>query len=77
MSDETIIIMDDGGRFRPSSSVDKLQCHHCDNLVDTPEEVASYPEGTCPDCGKSWTAETKRHTSVTVTMPEAAGGSTL
>ena len=51
MSDETIIIMDDGGRFRPSTSVDKIQCHNCDNLVDTPEEVASYPDGNCPDCG--------------------------
>ncbi len=77
MSDETIIVMDDGGRFRPSSSVDKLQCHSCGNIVDTPAEVASYPDGTCPQCGLKWTAETKRHTAVTVCMPEAAGGSTL
>ena len=77
MSDETIIIMPDGGKWKTSSSVDTLQCHHCDNLVDTPEEVASYPDGNCPDCGKSWTDDTKRHTKITVTMPQAAGGSTL
>jgi len=77
MSDETIITMPDGGKWKPSSSVDTLQCHHCDNLVDTPEEVASYPDGNCPDCGESWTGETKRHTKITVTMPESAGGGTL
>ena len=54
MSDETIIVMPDGGKWKPSSSVDTLQCHHCDNLVDTPEEVATYQDGNCPDCGKSW-----------------------
>ena len=77
MSDETIIVMADGSRWNPSTSEDKLQCHNCDNLVDTPEEVASYPDGNCPDCDESWTGETKRHTKITVTMPQAAGGSTL
>jgi uncharacterized paraquat-inducible protein A len=77
MSDETIITMPDGGKFRPATSVDSVQCHNCDNLVDTPEEVASYPDGTCPQCGESWTADTKRHTAITVTMPQAASGSTL
>ena len=77
MSDETIIVMGNGSRWKPSTSEDKLQCHNCNNLVDTPEEVASYPDGTCPNCGESWTAETKRHTKITVTMPQAAGGSTL
>ena len=43
-------------------------------LVDTPEEVATYPDGNCPDCGESWTAETKRHTAITVTAPEAISG---
>ncbi len=70
----TIITMSNGSKWRPSSSVDKLQCHHCNNVVDTPEEVASYPNGTCPDCGKSWTVETKRHTAITVTAPEAILG---
>ena len=59
MSDETVITMPDGGRWKPATSEDKLQCHNCNNLVDTPEEVASYPEGNCPDCGESWTGETK------------------
>ena len=77
MSDETIIKLMDGTTWRPSTSEEKLQCHHCDNLVDTPEEVASYPDGNCPDCGRSWTAETKRHTKITVTMPQALGGETL
>ena len=72
--DEHIIVIGDGSRFRPSTSVDKLQCHSCGNLVDTPEEVASYPDGKCPNCGKSWTAETKRHTAITVTAPEAISG---
>tara|TARA_R110002012_G_scaffold255727_1_gene435830 strand:+ start:2345 stop:2578 length:234 start_codon:yes stop_codon:yes gene_type:complete len=77
MSDETIITLTDGSKWNPSTSEDKLQCHHCDNLVDTPEEVASYPDGNCPDCGKAWTGETKRHTKITVTMPQAANGGTL
>jgi predicted RNA-binding Zn-ribbon protein involved in translation (DUF1610 family) len=77
MSDETIIVMADGSRWNPSTSEEKLQCHNCDNVVDTPEEVASYPDGNCPDCGEPWTADTKRHTKITVTMPQAAGGSTL
>ena len=73
MSD-TILTMSNGSKWRPSSSVDTIQCHNCGNLVDTPEEVASYPDGKCPDCGKSWTAETKRHTAITVTAPEAISG---
>ena len=77
MSSDTVITMPDGGRWRPSTSVDTIQCHSCDNLVDTPEEVASYPDGNCPQCGNQWTAETKRHTSITVTMPQSMGGGTL
>ena len=72
--DEHIIVIGDGSRFRPSTSVDTLQCHSCGNLVDTPEEVASYPNGKCPKCGASWPAETKRHTAITVTAPEAISG---
>ena len=72
--DEHIIVIGDGSKFRPSASVDTLRCHHCDNVVDTPEEVASYPDGECPDCGKSWTDETKRHTAITVTAPEPISG---
>lgn len=74
MSD-TIITMDDGGRFYPSSSTDSVQCNNCDNIVDTPAEIASYPDGNCPDCGKAWT-DAKQHTSITVSMPQAASGGT-
>ena len=45
MSD-TILTMSNGSKWRPSSSVDTIQCHNCDNLVDTPEEVATYPDGS-------------------------------
>ena len=77
MSNETVITMPDGGRWRPATSVDTIQCHNCDNLVDTPEEIASYPNGNCPDCGESWTGETKKHTAITVTMPQSMDGGTL
>ena len=77
MSDETVIVMASGSRWNPSTAEDKLQCHNCDNLVDTPEEIASYPDGNCPDCGESWTENTKRHTKITVTAPSPAGGGTL
>lgn len=73
MSD-TVITMDDGGRFHPSSSTDTVQCHNCSNIVDTPAEVASYPDGTCPQCGDAWTSDTKRHTSITITMPQSLSG---
>ena len=76
MSD-TIITMSDGSKWKPSTSIETLQCHSCGNLVDTPAEVASYPDGKCPNCGLSWTGETKRHTKITVTMPQAADGGTL
>ncbi len=74
MNEETINTIMDCSKWKPSTCEDKLQCHHCYNLVDTPEEVASYPDGNCPDCGKAWTAETKRHTKITVTAPEAISG---
>ena len=45
-----------------------------DNAVDTPEEIASYPDGNCPDCGESWTGGEKRSTTITVTMPEQISG---
>lgn len=74
MSDETFITMSDGSKWRPSSSRDVVQCATCDNEVDTPEEVASYPDGNCPDCGNPWTGSEKRSTTITVTMPEIFGG---
>ena len=54
MSD-TIITLPDGSTWRPSSSKDTVSCVNCENEVDTLEEIASYPDGKCPDCGESWT----------------------
>tara|TARA_B100000900_G_C20421629_1_gene651193 strand:- start:164 stop:391 length:228 start_codon:yes stop_codon:yes gene_type:complete len=71
---DTIITMPDGSRWKPSSSSDKVHCVNCENVVDTPEEVASYPDGNCPDCGQSWTGAEKRSTKITVTAPEAIRG---
>ena len=50
-----ILIMPDGSRWKPSTSSDTVECVSCGNAVDTPEEIASYPDGKCPDCGESWT----------------------
>ena len=74
MSDETIITMSDGSRWRPSSSRDVVHCINCSNEVDTPAEVASYPDGNCPDCGSPWTGGEKRSTMIQVTMPENMSG---
>tara|TARA_Y100001973_G_C5208258_1_gene343343 strand:+ start:9742 stop:9963 length:222 start_codon:yes stop_codon:yes gene_type:complete len=72
----TIITMPNGSKWRPATSSDKITCVNCDNEVDTPEEIASYPDGKCPKCGESWTGEEKRSTSITVTAPEAISGET-
>ena len=73
MSDQ-VIIMPNGSRWRPSTSQDMVHCANCDNAVDTPEEVLSYPSGNCPDCGQSWTGSERRSTSIIVTAPEAISG---
>jgi predicted RNA-binding Zn-ribbon protein involved in translation (DUF1610 family) len=71
-----IIVMPDGTRWKPSTSRDMVHCVNCDNAVDTPEEVLSYPSGNCPDCGQSWTGSERRSTSIIVTAPEAIQGDT-
>tara|TARA_R110001583_G_scaffold172560_1_gene326296 strand:- start:510 stop:737 length:228 start_codon:yes stop_codon:yes gene_type:complete len=73
---DTIIIMSDGSKWKPSTSSDTVHCVNCDNAVDTPEEVSSYPEGKCPDCGQNWTGSEKRSTMITVTAPQAISGET-
>ncbi len=73
MSD-TIITMRDGSKWKPSTSSDTVHCVNCGNVVDTPEEIASYPGGNCPDCGEAWTGSEKRSTSISVTAPEAISG---
>ena len=75
MSD-TVINMPDGSKWSPSTSVDVVQCESCGNLVDTPAEIASYPEGNCPDCGEAWKGIEVRATTITVTAPEQINGDT-
>ncbi len=70
----TIITLADGSKWKPSTSSDTVRCIHCDNAVDTPEEIASYPEGNCPDCKQAWTGAETRSTSIIVTAPEAIEG---
>lgn len=64
-------------QWLPSTSSDKVHCINCGNVVDTPEEIASYPNGDCPDCGKSWTGAEQKDTAITVTAPSPAGGDTM
>ena len=70
----TVITMPDGSRWKPSTSSDTLHCVNCENIVDTPAEIASYPDGNCPDCGENWTGSERRNTSITVTAPEPMSG---
>ena len=77
MSDDTVFTMDNGSKWKPSTSTELIHCANCGNAVDTPEELLSYPSGNCPDCGESWTDETKRHTKITVTMPQSADGGVM
>ena len=69
-----ILIMPDGSRWKPSTSTDVVECVNCGNLVDTPAEIASYPDGNCPECGNPWTGGENRSTTITVTMPEQISG---
>lgn len=74
---DNILIMANGSRWLPSTSSDKVHCANCGNQVDTPEEIASYPTGNCPQCGDAWTGAERKDVAVKVTMPQALGGSTL
>lgn len=71
-----IIQMPNGTRWKPSASSDTVHCINCDNAVDTPEEIASYPSGNCPDCGQAWVGSERRSTKIIVTMPEQISGET-
>ena len=71
---ETIITMSNGSRWRPSTSQDLIHCASCDNAVDTPEEIASYPNGNCPNCGNAWTGSEAQGIRISVTAPEALSG---
>jgi uncharacterized paraquat-inducible protein A len=71
-----IIQMPDGTQWKPSTSSDTVHCVNCDNAVDTPQELASYPDGDCPDCNQPWTGLERRSTTISVTMPEQISGET-
>jgi len=77
MSNETVITMADGSKWLPSSSSDTVHCVSCGNAVNTPEEVATYPNGSCPDCGESWTGAEQKDTAIIVTAPAPIGGETM
>ena len=74
MTDETIITMSDGSTWKPSTSTDLIHCVTCNNAVDTAEELASYPDGDCPDCGNPWTGEERKSTVIQVTVPQSISG---
>ena len=69
--------MTDTVKWLPASSSDKVHCVNCNNVVDTPEEVASYPNGNCPDCGESWTGAEQKDTAISVAAPTPMGGATM
>ena len=74
MSDEHIIVLGNGTHWKHSTSRDLIHCASCENAVDTPEEIASYPDGNCPDCGNSWTGSEATGVSISVTATEAISG---
>lgn len=74
MSETFLITTPDGNQWLPSTSTHIVECVHCGNDVDTPEEVESYPNGNCGDCGKPWLGTEKRHMFIKVTMPKALSG---
>ena len=73
MSD-TILTMANGSQWKPSTSQDLIHCASCDNAVDTSEEIASYPDGNCPECGNNWTGSEAKGVRISVTAPEAISG---
>lgn len=74
MSDRTIIKTPDGREWLPATSRDTVHCATCENEVDTPAEIASYPDGNCPQCNNPWTGAERKSTAITVTAPEPAKG---
>ena len=64
-----------GGRERDASAgTDNVYCEGCDNVVASPDTLASYPSGECPQYGTAWTGKEKRSTLIQVTMPESIMG---
>ena len=76
MSQDHLTVVD-GVRYLPATSEDVVSCANCGNDVDTPEELASYPSGSCPECGNSWTGTETKSTTNRVTVPAALGADTM
>jgi RNA polymerase subunit RPABC4/transcription elongation factor Spt4 len=53
-----------------SKSEQTLECEECNAVA--PDDAKE-----CPECGRPWSDETKRHVSVSITMPEGLGGGVL
>lgn len=71
------LTMPNGAKYLPAVSEDSVFCMSCYNEVDTPEEVATYPAGNCPQCNNPWTGTEPKSTRIMVTMPVALGGETM
>jgi uncharacterized paraquat-inducible protein A len=76
MTDEPLT-MPNGAQYLPATTRESKSCTNCDNIVDTPEELLSYPSGNCPQCGNPWTGAEPHNVEITVTMPVALGGGTM
>lgn len=77
MSENTVIVMSDGSRWSPSTSRSIIKCNSCENLVDTPQEILSYPSGNCPDCGNPWTGSESKSVEIQVTVPYSLNGESM
>lgn len=60
--------------MKPSTSQNLIHCDECGNAVDTPEEHASYPDGSCPQCNTPWTGAERKGVRIFATVPEGASG---
>ena len=73
MSDESIITLEDGSKWRPSTSTDSVSCALCPNVVDTPQRLRLGRRVIVLICGNPWTGNEKRSTVISVTVPESIG----
>jgi uncharacterized paraquat-inducible protein A len=58
-------------------TVINMHCNTCDTVVDTPEKIASGPDGYCPSCGNLWSGAESRDTIIAVFSPGALGATTM
>ena len=70
MSDDTILIMSNGSKWKPSTSQDLIRVLLVIMQL-IPQEIASYPDGNCPQCGNTWTGSESKGVRIFATAPEA------